>query len=186
MSATLSVQKSDVSQPRAPALTALVYPQDKYPGSAFEALVASCRRRGLSLAGVLQHLVDAAPNRRCDVVLEDLTTGHRTPIFEYRGASATGCRLDEAALAEVAARIEASLEGKPDLLVLNKFGKAECGGGGLLDLVASAMDREISVVIGVPRSNLEAWRSFAGELGNELSGDGNEIERFVEGLVEWI
>jgi uncharacterized protein DUF2478 len=183
MSATLSVPKPEVSPPRAPLLAALVYPQDKYPGPAFEALVASCRRRGLSLAGVLQHLVDAAPNRRCDVVLEDLTTGHRTPIFEYRGASATGCRLDEAALAEVAARIEGSLEGEPDLLVLNKFGKAECSGSGLLDLVALAMDREISVIIGVPRSNLEAWRNFSGDLGIELSGCDGEIERFVENLL---
>lgn len=183
MSATLSVPKSDLSLPRGPFLAALVYPQDKYPGPAFETLVASCRRRGLSLAGVLQHLVDAAPNRRCDVVLEDLTTGHRTPIFEYRGASATGCRLDEAALAEVAARIEGSLEGEPDLLVLNKFGKAECGGGGLLDLVANAMDREISVVIGVPRSNLEAWRNFSGDIGIELSGCDGDIERFVENLL---
>src|SRR5579864_4101535 len=183
MSATLSAPTSDVSQSRAPLLAALVYPQDKYPGSAFEALVASCRRRGLSLAGVLQHLVHAAPNRRCGVVLEDLTTGHRTPIFEYRGAGATGCRLDEAALAEVAARIEASLEGEPDLLVLNKFGKAECNGSGLLDLVAVAMDREISVIIGVPRSNLEAWRNFSGDLGIELSGCDGEIERFVENLL---
>jgi Protein of unknown function (DUF2478) len=183
MSATPSAQKPDVSPSRAPLLAALVYPYDKYPAPAFQALVASCRRRGLALAGVLQHLVDAAPNRRCDVVLEDLATGHRTPIFEYRGADAAGCRLDEAALAQVAARIEASLDDEPDLLVINKFGKAECSGGGLLDLVASAMDREISVIIGVPRSNLAAWRNFAGDFGIEMSGDSREIERIVENLL---
>jgi len=183
MSATLSAQKPEVPSLRPPVLAALVYPQNKYPGPVFEALVASSRSRGLSLAGVLQHLVDAAPSRRCDVVLEDLATGRRTAIFEDRGAHAVGCRLDEAALAEVAARIEDSLEGAPDLLVLNKFGKAECGGGGLLDLVASAMDLEISVVIGVPRSNLDAWRRFAGDFGIELCGEKDEIERFVESIM---
>ncbi len=111
-----------------------------------------------------------------------MATGHRTAIFEDRGTDAAGCRLGEAALAEASARIEASLEGAPDLLVLNKFGKAECGGGGLLDLVASTMDREISAVIRVPRSNLELWRSFAGAFTIELSGASSEIERFVENL----
>ncbi|WP_235940307.1 DUF2478 domain-containing protein [Bradyrhizobium hipponense] len=163
-------------------LTALVYPQNNYPASAFEALVASCRGRGLALAGVLQHVVDAAPERRCDVVLEDLTSGYRTPIFEDRGAGASGCRLDEAALAHVAAQIERSLDCSPDVLVLNKFGKAECDGDGLIELIANAMDRNIAVVIGVPQSNLPAWRSFAGELGAELSADSREIERWSEDL----
>ena len=55
MSATLSVPMAEAASPRAPLLTALVYPQNKYPAPAFEALVACCRSRGVSLAGVLQH-----------------------------------------------------------------------------------------------------------------------------------
>ncbi len=182
MSAPLSAAKSEASSPSVPLLTALVYPQNKYPAQAFEALVASCRSCGLLLAGVLQHVVDAAPERRCDVLLEDLTTGRRTPIFEDRGAGAGGCRLDEAALADVATRIESNLDSSPDVLVLNKFGKAECDGGGLIELIANAMDRNITVVIGVPRSNLPAWRSFAGDLAGELSADSREIERWSEDL----
>lgn len=166
----------------APLLTALVYPQNKYPASMFEALVAACRGRGLSLAGVLQHVVDAAPERRCDVVLEDLATGRRTPIFEDRGGGAAGCRLDEAALADVAVNIAKSLETSPDVLVLNKFGKAECEGEGLLDLIASAIDQNIVVVIGVAEGNLPAWRSFAGGLATELGADIGEVERWAQGV----
>ena len=166
----------------APLLTAFVYPQNKYPASMFEALVAACRGRGLSLAGVLQHVVDAAPERRCDVVLEDLATGRRTPIFEDRGGGAAGCRLDEAALADVAVNIAKSLETSPDVLVLNKFGKAECEGEGLLDLIASAIDQNIAVVIGVPEGNLPAWRSFAGGLATELGADIGEVERWAQGV----
>jgi hypothetical protein len=160
-------------------LTALVYPQNKYPAAAFEALVDACRRHRLSLAGVLQHVVDAAPERRCDVELEDLATGQRTAIFEDRGPSAAGCRLDEGALAEAAVRIENSLATAPDILVLNKFGKAECEGGGLLDLIGRAIERDIRVVIGVPQGNLQAWRGFASGLATELSADVGEIERWV-------
>jgi hypothetical protein len=66
------------------------------------------------LAGVLQHVVDVAPERRCDVLLANLTTGRRTPIFEDRGAGAGGVRLDEAALADVAIRTERTITGGRD------------------------------------------------------------------------
>ena len=68
------------------------------------------------------------------------------------------------------------------LLVLNKFGKVECSGGGLRDLVASAIDRGIPVIIGVPRRNLEVWRNFAGEFATELSDDAGQILEWLEGL----
>ncbi len=181
MSVTPSAPALEQSPSPAQPLAAIVYPDNVYPDAAFQALVARCRSLGLSLAGVLQHRVSAAPDRRCDLVLEDLSTGHRTAIFEDRGAGAAGCRLDEAALAEASARIEHSLQDRPDLLVLNKFGKAECAGGGLLDLVASAMDRKITVVIGVPKSNLQSWRDFAGDLAIELSEDIREVEKWLDG-----
>jgi uncharacterized protein DUF2478 len=182
MSATQLAPKHARSLPQARQVAAIVYPDNAFPGAVFEALVRLCRDQRLALAGVLQHQVCSAPDRRCDVVLEDLTSGHRTAIFEDRGAGAAGCRLDESALAEATARVEGNLSGGADLLVLNKFGKAECGGGGVLDLMASALDRGIPSVIGVPRSNLDAFRSFAGEFAVELSGDMDDISRWLEGL----
>lgn len=136
----------------------------------------------MSLAGVLQHQAFEGDDRRCDVVLEDLATCHRTALFEDRGAGARGCRLDEAALAEATARVEGSLEQAPQLLVLNKFGKVECEGGGLRDLIASAIDRGVPVIVGVPQRNLEAWRDFAGEFAIELAADEAEVQQWVEGL----
>ena len=182
MSVTPSVPVTKQTSARIKPLAAIVYTDNVYPGGAFETLVARCRSLGLSLAGVLQHRVSSAPGRRCDLELEDLSSGHRTAIFEDRGAGAAGCRLDEAALAEVAARVEGGLGRAPDLHVLNKFGKAECSGGGLLDLIASAMDRKVRVVIGVPKSNLQEWRNFAGDFAVELHDDVAEIERWADGL----
>ncbi|MGJ4944055.1 DUF2478 domain-containing protein [Bradyrhizobium sp. HKCCYLS1011] len=182
MSVLISNPALDTSASLAPQLAAIVYTDNVYPEAAFAALVERSRSLGLSLAGVLQRRVSEAPGRRCDVLLEDLSTGHCTSIFEDRGAGAAGCRLDEVALSEAAARIEGNMEDRPNLLVLNKFGKAECSGGGLLDLIASAMDRQITVVIGVPRANLQAWRDFAGDLSLELPEDVNAIETWVGSL----
>ena len=181
MSVTPSAPALELSSSRAP-VAAIVYPDNAYPDATFETLVRRGRERGLSLAGVLQHRVFETVDRRCDVVLEDLTTGHRTAIFEDRGTGAAGCRLDEAALAEATARIEGNLEDGPDLLALNKFGKAECDGGGLLDLIGNAIDRGIPVIIGVPQSNLGAWRSFAGDLAVELTSAVDDVERWLGSL----
>lgn len=164
------------------SVAAIVYANEAYPEAFFRALIGRWRALGLSVAGVLQHQVFEDADRRCDVLLEDLTSGHRTALFEDRGAGASGCRLDQAALAEATARVEGSLEQTPDVLVLNKFGKAECEGGGLRDLMASAIDRRIPVVIGVSRDRLDAWRKFAGDFAIELSDDTSEVERWLGGL----
>lgn len=179
---TKHLSEIEAATSRVPPLTALVYPDTGYPAAAFEALVARCRKAGLSLTGVLQHLWDAAPDRRCDVILEDLATGRRTAIFENRGAGASGCKLDESALTDVAARIEPALRASPDVLILNKFGKAESEGRGLRDLIAVAIEFDVPVLIGVPKGNLPLWRSFAGDLAMELAADIGEVERWADRL----
>src|SRR5665647_901233 len=182
----MSVTPSDLAHDLSPrhdrAVAAIVYADEVYPDAVFKTLVQRGRALGLTLAGVLQHQAFVGGDRRCDVILEDLASGHRTALFEDRGAGARGCRLDQSALAEATARIEGSLEHAPHLVVLNKFGKVECDGGGLRDLIASAIDRGIPVIIGVPKRNLDAWRSFAGEFAIELSDDASEVERWLERL----
>lgn len=182
MSVSPTAQVAETTTDAGLAVAALVYRTENYPHAAFHALVARARGLGLRVAGVLQHLASEDADHRCDVVLEDLATGHRTPLFERRGRAARGCRLDEGALAEATARIEGSLEANPDLLVLSKFGKVECEGGGLRDLIAAAIDRGIPVIIGVPDRNLGAWRQYAGEFAVELSDDLDEVVRWVESL----
>ena len=182
MSATHSALAHELSSGNPRPVAAIVYANEVYPDAVFKTLVKRCRALGLTLAGVVQHQAFKDGDRRCDVILEDLATGHRTALFEDRGAGARGCRLDQSALAEATARVEGSLEHMPRLLVLNKFGKVECDGGGLRDLIASAIDRGIPVVIGVPERNLEAWRSFAGEFAVELSDDAREVKQWSEGL----
>jgi hypothetical protein len=154
--------------------------QRNYPQSIFTGIVDDCRGRGLSMAGVLQHPVCTDAAGHCDVALEDLSTGRRTDLFEDRGPGAQGCRLDVAALAEVNGNVARSLAGDPALLVLNKFGKVEAEGGGLLDLVGTAVDRGIPVVIGVPIRNLEAWRRFAGGMSVEFTSDPTEVMDWLE------
>ena len=161
------------------SVAAIVYPNEAYPDALFRQLVAACRAAGIVAAGVLQHSAPGGGNHRCDVYLEDLASGHLTRLFENRGSEARGCRLDESALAEATSLVEKCLQAEPGLLVLNKFGKAECEGKGTRDLIASAIVLEVPVVIGVPARNLEAWREFAGEFAVELRADFVEAMRWL-------
>lgn len=175
MYAQRSVRPHSASVRPQQALVAIVYANEAYPQSTFERIVENCRRRGLRMAGVLQHPVCSDTAGHCDVVLEELTTGVRTDLFEDRGSGARGCRLDVAALAEVNGQVARSLDSDPEILILNKFGKVEAEGRGLLDLVAMATDRRIPVVIGVPIRNLDAWRNFAGGMSVEFTSDPSEV-----------
>jgi nucleoside-triphosphatase THEP1 len=175
----MSAWHSDRS-PDAQPLASIVYPNEAYPQAMFQRIVDHCRSRAIRLAGVLQHPACDDPAHRCDVILEDLISGARTELFERRGKGATGCRLDVAALTDVTARIEHALQNDPDLLVLNKFGKVEAEGDGLVDPIAAAIDRGVPVIIGVPARNLAAWRAFAGDLAVEFAPNFCAIAEWLE------
>jgi hypothetical protein len=79
---------------------------------------------------------------------------------------------------QTVSKIELALKNSPELLVLNKFGKAEAEGMGMRDLIAQAICMGVPVIVGIPERNLCAWREFAGEFSVELNGSG--------GVDEWL
>ncbi|MBV5269920.1 MAG: DUF2478 domain-containing protein [Afipia sp.] len=174
MFALHSAPAPDLTRQLESSLAAIVYANDEYPDEIFKWIVSDCRSRHLVLSGVLQHPAFEGADKRCDVLLEDLASGHRTLLFEDRGAGARGCRLDVAALVEASMKVESSLDNNPALLVLNKFGKVEADGGGMCGLIPA--------VIGVPARNLDAWRNFSGEFSTELSEDTDQIGEWLAKL----
>lgn len=184
MTALHSVPAFNSARPLESRLAAIVYANEEYPDEIFKWIVKECRSRQLVVSGVLQHPAFEGADKRCDVLLEDLASGHRTLLLEDRGAGARGCRLDVAALVEASMKIESSLDNNPALLVLNKFGKVECDGGGMCGLMAKALERGIPAIIGVPARNLSAWRDFAGEFSVEFSEDTDQIAKWLARLEE--
>jgi hypothetical protein len=114
----------------------------------------------MRIGGVLQEALPAAPGGCDRLVLRDTRDGSTVDISEDRGQAASGCRLDPRGLVEVAARLEAALETAPDLLLLNRFGKAEAAGGGMRTVLAAALLRGIPVLTAVRDSALPDWRDF--------------------------
>ena len=124
------------------------------------------RSEGVRLRGVIQ---ETAGRTSCSAMtLADLATGERFSISQDLGAAAQGCRLDPRGLADVAARTDAAMHGDFDLLILNKFGKAEAEGGGLRTTFACAIGAGKPVLSSVREPYLEAWSRFHGGLAAEL------------------
>ena len=139
----------------------------------------SLRSEGLSIAGLVQLNSFVRDPVRCDMAVEELISGTVFQLSEHRGPQARGCRLDRSVLAEAAALLIAALDEKPDLLILNKFGKTEAEGEGLRDVLALAVERGVPVVVGVPFRNLDQWRVFAGDMAQECQAELAVVQRWL-------
>ena len=146
-------------------LTALVYDDGSAIDPFLWSTIAQFRAQGLRLAGVAQINEHRPGRRRCDMIIEELSSGNRFRISQDRGDLARGCRLDHGALAAVVIAVETSLRGDVDMLILDKFGKEEAEGRGFRDAIALAVASQVPVLIGVPARNCDAWRTFCGDEG---------------------
>ena len=159
-----------VSKPAAP-IVAITYGDGARIGPMLNDIIDHLLAKGHRLAGLVQRERIRVGRSRCDMLMEDLTTGETMAISQDRGEAARGCRLDVEALINAAVRVRSSLASAPDLLIVNKFGKTECEGGGCRSLIVEAVEVHVPVLIAVPYANLDPWRCFAGELAVEYRLD---------------
>lgn len=155
-------------------------------GFAIDALMAQLverlQARGLRLCGVIQTVSDAAGGDRHNLRLRALGDDWEIPILQDRGPLAKGCRLDYASMVDVCARIDASLAQQADLVVLNRFGRAEAEGGGLRQVLERCVEAERPTIIAVRSDYLADWSAFHGGMADTLSPD---LETILAWCLHW-
>jgi len=151
-----------------PRIAAVLFDRDDDVDAALAAFVEAARRDGARVAGFVQERIENAGCERHDVRLRDLESGAEIAIMQDLGPDATGCRVDPSAIAAAAGRLAQALAATPDLVIVNRFGKLECEGGGLLAELAEAVAAGLPVVVCVPRRFRAAWSHFAGGLDAQL------------------
>jgi nucleoside-triphosphatase THEP1 len=125
-------------------------------------VAALLQAEGVRLAGTVQSNHEREGRRKCDMDLRVLPDGPIVRISEDRGDLARGCTLDSGALEQTVHAVQQRLDGA-EVLIVNKFGKREAEGRGLVPVIAEALDRGLPVLIGVNGLNLAGFLAFAGE-----------------------
>ncbi|MHB2169532.1 DUF2478 domain-containing protein [Alsobacter sp. R-9] len=165
-------------------ITAIVYGEGQSPGPLLASVATRLKSLGKSVAGFVEREAVRAGRSRCDMILADLFSGESIQISEDRGEAARGCRLNVGELLRAMNSAMEGLNARPDLLVINKFGKEENDGGGVRPLIAEALQREISILIGVPRRNLDGWRQFCGPYCREIDISTADTEGLIGHICE--
>lgn len=150
-------------------LAAIEIREGQPSSEALDVVAQALRAEGIVVAGYLQRNLSQQAGLISDTVLEDIETGEQFGIMQALGASATSCRLDTGALADLAARTLVRLERPADILILNRFGKAEAEGHGLRAALEMAIDRDIPVMTLVEPAYLQAWRDYVGDMAASLA-----------------
>lgn len=141
--------------------------------------------RGLIVKGVLQVRTDTLGECHC-ADMDLLAIGEKTVfrISQPLGNGSSGCRLHPGALADCSAHLDAAIRQGADLLVLNRFGKGESEGRGFRDLISSALELDIPVLVAVRSTYSAAWEAFSGDCGVTLPFDHGALRNWIDGLEQ--
>ena len=144
------------------------------------AVAASLAAAGGCVAGTVPRAGSAAGAHPCDRDLIDLQSGQTVKIHQALGAGSAGCRLDAGALEAIVQTVgQGMVAARPDLLIVNRFGKLEAMGRGFVPVIAAALDAGIAVLVGVNDLNLAAFTAFAEDTGHELPDD-------TAAILDWL
>ena len=142
-------------------VAAIVFERAEAPDPALVAFIEAAVKRGVHAAGLVQENSGDKLRARRDAAVRDITTGERLPILQDLGADATGCSVDPSAIAAAAQMLVSAVATRPDLLVVNRFGRLESEGGGMRAEIGAAVLEDIPLIVCVPRRYLGAWSAFA-------------------------
>ncbi|EBA15599.1 hypothetical protein RSK20926_15316 [Roseobacter sp. SK209-2-6] len=143
-------------------------------------LAEALEAKGLRTAGIVQSNTECSDQELCDMDVRVLPAGETIRISQSLGAGARGCRLNPEALERAVGLVTARLqeEPKPQILIVNKFGKHEADGRGMRPVIGEAMALGIPVISGVNRMNVEPFKSFS-------EGMAEAAPTELEALVAW-
>jgi hypothetical protein len=159
-------------------LAALVYGQPDEPDRLLREFVQDLTNRGYRVVGLIQtRLGDGG------AAVTVLPTGETIPLAQRRGTITNASRLDPCDLAEAAARIDVLIESGADLVIINRFGKLEAAGTGLVDEIARALSVDIPVVVAVPEFRFPEWLSFCSGMGVKLPCRNGSLQSWWKAMI---
>lgn len=139
-------------------------------------IAAELQGAGARLCGAVKILQDTDENAHaCDMDLQVLPDGPAVRITQSLGEGSQGCRLNPTAITEAVALTEKIGSAGFDLFILNKFGPEESEGRGFCTAIATALENDTPVLVGVGVACREAFDKFAAGMAENLPPDPEAI-----------
>ncbi len=156
----------------------VVYGRDDDPDRLFIDFTDDLYRSGLRPVGVIQSGRSCrTEDPRLEVVI--LPGGETVGLVaDMQDCHAGGCRLDDRRLSALAERLAAAIGDGPDLVVINRFGRAEAEGRGLIKPIAQALKADIPVLIAVPERRFSDWIRFSDGMNVRLPCRREALDRW--------
>lgn len=149
-------------------LAALVFSPEQPVDALIADFIADAQRAGCRVAGVRQ-IDSAADDCTGAVQAVDIGSGARFRLMQDLGSGAGACRVDPAAIARVGQIVGAAVAARPDLIVVNRFGKLEAEEkDGVVAEIGAAVAAGVPVLVAVSQRFLPAWNDFASGLDAQL------------------
>lgn len=164
-------------------LAAMVFKEGEDANRIVADFARALAARGYRLGGVIQVGADGATCDCNEVHVLDVETGARLPLLQDLGRHSQSCRIDQGALARIAVLLSDTITRGPDLLFINRFGKLEAEGKGVLAEIGAAATSGIPTLVSVSDRYLAPWRSFTMGLDQELACTSVDLHRWWEGLT---
>jgi nucleoside-triphosphatase THEP1 len=151
-----------------PGLAAIQHERNFDINGTLRKVVKGLQEKGVMVGGVLQE-AEFRPNGCCaQLNIVDIRTGRTERITKDRGRESRGCKLDPRGLAAISHCITDAIDADVDLVIINKFGRAESEGDGLLSCIADAISAGVPVLTTVREPYVTAWSLYHGGLAIEL------------------
>lgn len=157
---------------------ALVYGPDDDPDALMRAFVDRRIDEGRDVVGILQTRRPAPDGSRRGAALRLV---HDAPADEEIAVPQPHARAVDV-VADLGQRLEAVIARRPELLVLNRFGRGEIAGAGLWRLMERAVAMELPMVTAVPETHFGDWLAAASGLAVRIRPTASGLERWWHSL----
>lgn len=165
----------------APVLGAIHYERDFDINAILRTVVDRLAEKGLSVGGVLQEAEFRGDGCCAHLNIVDIRTGRTERITQDRGRESRGCKLDPRGLAAISHCITDAIDAGVDLVIVNKYGRAESEGHGLLSCIEGAISAGLPVLTSVRAPYIAAWNTYHGGLAVEVPPKVDAILRWCDG-----
>ena len=143
----------------------------------FAAFADRVSSSGLKVGGIVQEMHSRADGKLGSIDAIEIDTGHHIPIkTPHLPTTEPGtCLLDVSSLAECSSAIHRAISGDFDLVVIEKFGRQEAKGEGLLDEIMAALVSDTPAIIALPEGYRNEWDDITGGEVEILPADINAM-----------